>query len=93
MFGLRALDEDHLRNQQRKCASLLSACARRLLRILAGDTGYAIRSEFQEMCGRSTVPNVFIGGESVGGFTDGVEALQAEGKLKGMLEAAGALLI
>jgi glutaredoxin len=42
------------------------------------------------MCGASTVPNVFIGGMSVGGFTDGVEPLHAEGKLQGMLQAVGA---
>lgn len=41
--------------------------------------------------GRSTVPNIFIKGQPVGGFTDGVEALHKEGKLKPMLQEAGAL--
>lgn len=58
-----------------------------------GAEGYAIRVELAALTGRSTVPNVFIGKKSVGGFTDGpgVETLNNEGKLVPMLEEAGAL--
>ncbi len=58
---------------------------------LEGKDGFAYRVELQEMTGRSTVPNIFIAGRPVGGFTDGVEALHKEGKLAEMLKAAGAL--
>ena len=44
--------------------------------------------------GQSSLPHVFIGGQSVGGLysgTPGLLELQKEGKLRPMLEAAGAL--
>lgn len=56
-----------------------------------GKDGFAYRVELNEMTGRSTVPNIFISGKPVGGFTDGVEALHKEGKLVAMLKEAGAL--
>jgi len=58
-----------------------------------GVEGYAIRVELNELTGRSSVPNIFIGGKPVGGFSDGpgVENLEKEGKLVGLLKEAGAL--
>eukprot|EP00894_Picocystis_sp_ML_P002394 jgi/Pico_ML_1/52911/g3548.t1 len=43
-----------------------------------------------ELTGQSTVPNVFIGGQHVGGCDDAMQ-LHGEGKLEGMLKEAGAL--
>lgn len=58
-----------------------------------GAAGQAIRAELGVSTGRSTVPNVFIAGQSVGGFSDGpgVETLHAEGRLVELLQKAGAL--
>ncbi|EKX48404.1 hypothetical protein GUITHDRAFT_159506 [Guillardia theta CCMP2712] len=56
-----------------------------------GDEGYAWRVELAEITQSGTVPQVFIGGKFVGGFSDGVEELVKEGKLKPMLEQAGAM--
>ena len=58
-----------------------------------GAEGYALRVELSKMTGRSSVPNIFIGGASVGGFSDGpgVNTLHEQGKLQGMLKAASAL--
>jgi glutaredoxin 3 len=39
-----------------------------------------------EQTGQSTVPQIFIGGKSVGGFTD-IRALDAAGKLDPLLQA------
>lgn len=47
-------------------------------------------SSFAMSTGQRTVPNVFLGKESVGGGTD-VEAFFVSGKLKDMLRAVGAL--
>lgn len=58
---------------------------------LPGKDGFAYRVELQKMTGRSTVPNIFVGGKPVGGFTDGVEQLQKDGKLVPLLKEAGAL--
>lgn len=43
-----------------------------------------------ELTGQRTVPNVFIGGQHVGGCDDAMQ-LHSEGKLEGMLKEAGAL--
>ena len=58
-----------------------------------GAEGHALRVELGKRTGRSSVPNIFIGGASVGGFSDGpgVNTLQSEGKLVGMLKSAGAM--
>jgi glutaredoxin 3 len=55
--------------------------------------GMQLRAQLAEMTGRTSVPNVFIGGKNVGGCTDGpgVATLQARGELEGMLRAVGAL--
>ena len=59
----------------------------------AGAAADALRVELGKRTGRSSVPNIFIGGASVGGFSDGpgVNTLQSEGKLVGMLKSAGAM--
>lgn len=46
-----------------------------------------------QMTDRTSVPNVFISGKSVGGCNDGpgVVTLNNEGRLMQMLQAAGAL--
>ena len=49
-----------------------------------------IQSTLEELTGRRTVPNVFIGGRSIGGG-DETTYMQRSGKLKRLLEAAGAL--
>jgi thioredoxin reductase (NADPH) len=49
-----------------------------------------IQSTLQRMTGRRTVPNVFVGGKSIGGG-DETRAFQQSGKLAPMLEKAGAL--
>ena len=49
--------------------------------------GAAIQSALGTMTGRSTVPNVFIGGSSIGGG-DETAALQQSGKLSGLLSSA-----
>lgn len=58
-----------------------------------GQEGYQIRCELEMLTGRSSVPNIFIGGNSVGGFSDGpgVETLEKEGTLAGKLADAGAV--
>jgi len=49
-----------------------------------------IQSTLEETTGRRTVPNVFVGGKSIGGG-DETTYMQRSGKLKPLLEAAGAL--
>ncbi len=46
----------------------------------------AVRAELVERTGRRTVPQIFIGDESVGGYTDIVQ-LESEGRLDAMLRA------
>ena len=57
--------------------------------------GYALRAELAELTGRTSVPAVFVGGEFLGGCNDGgaggVMSLDRAGKLKSILENAGAL--
>lgn len=53
-----------------------------------------IRHPFlRRLTNRTSVPNIFIGGQGVGGCNDGpgVATLQAQGKLGPMLKAVGAL--
>ena len=50
--------------------------------------GGALQDALQALTGQRTVPNVFIGGNTIGGGDD-TAAAAASGKLKGMLEAAG----
>jgi thioredoxin reductase (NADPH) len=54
-----------------------------------GDRGPAVQDTLQKMTGRRTVPNVFVGGTSIGGG-DETTGLQREGKLRPLLEQARA---
>ena len=58
-----------------------------------GDKGKAFRAELAERTGRTSVPNIFISGEGIGGCNDGpgLMTLKENGKLVPMLQAAGAL--
>ncbi len=58
-----------------------------------GAQGKALRAELAHRTGRTSVPNIFIGGEGIGGCNDGpgLMTLQSEGKLVPMLKAAGAM--
>ncbi|GAB4819097.1 hypothetical protein N2152v2_006143 [Parachlorella kessleri] len=57
------------------------------------DDGKAIRAELARQTGRTSVPNIWISGQNVGGCNDGpgVATLNNKGELKPMLKAAGAL--
>lgn len=54
------------------------------------DNGNDIKGALASLTGRRTVPNVFIGGKTIGGGDDTV-ALAQSGELNGLLKAAGAL--
>lgn len=58
-----------------------------------GDEGKALRAQLGVMTGRTSVPNIWIAGEGIGGCNDGpgIMTLQREGKLEGILKQAGAL--
>lgn len=55
-----------------------------------GDEGYAFRVELDKVAGAGTVPQIFMGGSKIGGFSD-LDAMNKEGKLDAALKAAGAL--
>ncbi|KAI8102404.1 hypothetical protein M9435_006006 [Picochlorum sp. BPE23] len=57
------------------------------------ENGMAIRAELAEKTGRTSMPNIWIGGQGIGGCNDGpgIMTLEKEGKLKEMLAQAGAL--
>jgi glutaredoxin 3 len=46
----------------------------------------AMRAKLVEMSGQRTVPQIFIGGESIGGYSD-MMALQKKGELDKKLQA------
>jgi glutaredoxin 3 len=54
------------------------------------DDGPSIQSALASLTGRSTVPNVFVGGKSIGGGDD-TAAAHRSGSLRKALEAAGAI--
>jgi glutaredoxin 3 len=58
-----------------------------------GQEGKAIRAELAEMTDRTSVPNIWINGQNVGGCNDGpgVMTLHKQGQLVPMLKAAGAM--
>eukprot|EP00879_Flechtneria_rotunda_P001282 GHRR01001431.1.p1 GENE.GHRR01001431.1~~GHRR01001431.1.p1 ORF type:complete len:186 (+),score=56.03 GHRR01001431.1:96-653(+) len=58
-----------------------------------GQEGKAIRAELAEMTDRTSMPNIWIAGKSVGGCNDGpgVATLHKQGELVPMLKAAGAV--
>ena len=49
-----------------------------------------VQNELELMTGRRTVPNVFVGGKSIGGGDETV-ALYRDGKLGELLRKAGAI--
>ena len=51
------------------------------------DGGFAIQQELAAFSGQMTVPNVFVGGEHVGG-NDDTQGAAANGTLQAMLDAA-----
>jgi len=55
--------------------------------------GYALRAELAEATGRTSMPNIWIGGKGIGGCNDGpgIATLQANGELEGMLRSVGSL--
>lgn len=56
-----------------------------------GQEGYALRAVLAERTGRTSMPNIFIGGTSIGGCNDGTPGLIPlvnEGKLEAMVQAA-----
>jgi glutaredoxin 3 len=55
-----------------------------------GPKGPSIQDTLQKMTGRRTVPNVFIGGNSIGGG-DETTSMQRDGKLGPLLNKIGAL--
>ena len=60
------------------------------------DDGMAIKAELMGVTGQTSVPQVFVGGQFIGGCNDGgmggVLPLKKDGKLEEMLIAAGALV-
>eukprot|EP00435_Cladocopium_sp_Y103_P047799 s2054_g14.t1 len=61
---------------------------------LLDDEGAAVRAELGKMTGQTSMPHIFIGGQSVGGLfsgTPGLVPLQEAGELSEKLKAAGAL--
>lgn len=61
---------------------------------LLDDEGAAVRAELGKMTGQTSMPHIFIGGQSVGGLfsgTPGLVPLQEDGELLEKLKAAGAL--
>lgn len=62
--------------------------AAKVLELDTVPNGGAVQSAVAEVCGRSTVPQVFIGGKHVGGCDDTLAA-KASGKLKVLLAEAG----
>ena len=61
---------------------------------LLSTEGAAVRAELGAMTGQTSMPHIFIGGESIGGLftgTPGLVPLQEAGELQAKLKAAGAL--
>lgn len=54
------------------------------------DNGSAIQSALAQITGRRTVPNVFVGGSSIGGG-DETATLNRSGKLLNIVSAVGAI--
>lgn len=57
------------------------------------EDGMAMRATLAEMTGRTSMPNIWIGGQGIGGCNDGpgIMTLNREGKLEEMLKSSGAL--
>lgn len=58
-----------------------------------GAEGMQIRAELAERTKRTSMPNIFIGCQGVGGCNDGpgIMTLKGQGELAPMLEKAGAM--
>ena len=59
-----------------------------------GPRASVMRAQLEELTGQSSLPHVFIGGESIGGLatgTPGLAALEESGELIPMLKKARAL--
>jgi len=58
-----------------------------------GQEGKQLKAELAKRTKRTSAPNIFIGGQGIGGCNDGpgLLTLKKEGKLEGMLRAVGAL--
>jgi cysteine synthase A len=54
----------------------------------AGDRGGQVRAVLAARTGARTIPQVFVGGQWIGGCTETLE-LAREGRLQAMLQAAG----
>ena len=55
-----------------------------------GAEGAEMQAALAELTGRRTVPNVFVGGKTIGGGSE-TQALDREGKLRPMLVEAGCI--
>ena len=55
-----------------------------------GAEGADIQAALADMTGRRTVPNVFVGGKTIGGGNE-TQALDREGKLRQLLVEAGCI--
>jgi cysteine synthase A len=58
------------------------------VRFQPGDLGGKIRAVLKERTGSPTIPQIYVGGEHIGGCTDLFDAMRA-GRLAGLLDAAG----
>jgi glutaredoxin 3 len=58
-----------------------------------GAEGMAIRAVLAERTGRTSMPNIWVGGQGIGGCNDGpgIATLQRNGELTPLLQKAGAL--
>ena len=54
---------------------------------MEGDTGLQIQATLYKMTSQKTVPNIFVGGNSIGGNSE-LQALYQAGKLANMLDDA-----
>lgn len=54
------------------------------------DNGREIQDALKQLTGQGTVPNIFIGGEHIGGNSD-LQALKKDKKLEEKLKGVGAL--
>jgi len=65
----------------------------KVIELNEGGDGPAFRAELGELTGRTSVPNIWIAGENIGGCNDGSPGLMpliASGDIKAKLEKAAA---
>jgi glutaredoxin 3 len=70
------------------CSAAKALLAQKGVAFIEHDASYdqALRAEMMQKSGRSTFPQIFIGGKHVGGFDD-MNALNRAGSLDAMLSA------